>query len=92
MSDSGKYTCILSVDDTEDAIEEDINLTVFERLQNKVGRDSFLNNAGSQSDVDFELKYLEYKMNNTSECSSSYSVICSILSIVLLQILNMNNI
>ena len=63
---------------------------MFERLQNKDRVKSFLNKAGRQSDVDFELKYLEYKMNNTSKLS--YSVICNIISILLLKILKMNDI
>ena len=74
VSDTGTYTCILSSNTTGDVSEEDVSVFVFERIDPEDGGNNFLDRHDHSSDVDFELKYLEYKVreNSSSINGTSY--------------------
>ena len=85
MSDTGTYTCILSSNTTGDVSEENVSVFVFERIDPEDGGNIFLNRHNHSSDVDFELKYLEYKVRENS--SSINGTSCLLFYYFLLSLL-----
>ena len=53
--------------------KEDVSVFVFEKIDPEDGGNNFLNRHDHSSDVDFELKYLEYKVKENSSCINGTS-------------------